>query len=88
MQCPLCSFCAPRGEVHAHLVDAHPSAVEMFRISDSRRRYRITCPLCGAQHEARIKPRSRDQEFLDTFAREIRMVAFDMLLNHQEAEHS
>jgi hypothetical protein len=87
VRCPLCPFEAPRGEVHAHLVDSHPDAVETWTIGSGRRRYRIACPICGAEHEARIKPRSKDPEFLETFAREIRMVAFDILLNHQEAEH-
>lgn len=50
-------------------------------------RYRIACPRCGAAHEARVKPRGQDPAFLDTFAKEIRMVAFDMLINHIHAEH-
>lgn len=49
--------------------------------------YRVSCPLCGDAHESRVKPRSSDREFLKTFSREIRMVAFDMLLNHLEASH-
>jgi hypothetical protein len=49
--------------------------------------YRVGCPLCEQAHEARVKPRSHDPEFLTTWSREIRMVAFDMLLNHLEAEH-
>jgi hypothetical protein len=87
MRCPLCDFEAGRGEVHAHLVGAHPDAVETWRIGASRMRYRVSCPVCGAEHEARVKPRSHDPDFLETFSREIRMVAFDMLLNHLEAEH-
>lgn len=87
MRCPLCEYDGPRVDVHAHLVEAHPDAVETWRVGASRMRYRVTCPICGAAHEARVKPRSQDPEFLETFAREIRMVAFDMLLNHQEAEH-
>ncbi|HET9719645.1 MAG TPA: hypothetical protein VFP55_06175 [Solirubrobacteraceae bacterium] len=60
----------------------------MWTEADSgRMRYRITCPICQEAHEARVKPRSHDREFLDHFAREIRLVAFDMLLNHCEAEH-
>jgi hypothetical protein len=59
----------------------------MWTIASGRRRYRVTCPVCGECHEARIKPRSKDPAFLETFAREIRMVAFDMLINHLEVEH-
>ena len=77
----------PRGEVHAHLVDAHGEAVETWSAGSGRRRYRISCPVCGAAHEARVKPRSADPDFLATFAREIRMVAFDMLINHVSVEH-
>jgi hypothetical protein len=49
--------------------------------------YRVACPLCEDAHEARVKPRSHDPAFLKTFSHEIRLVAFDMLLNHLEAEH-
>lgn len=86
--CPLCEFEQTRTEVHAHLVREHAEAVQTWTDGKTgRRRYRIVCPHCGAVHEAQIKPRGRDPEFLDAFANEIRMVAFDMLLNHLEAEH-
>jgi transcription elongation factor Elf1 len=87
VRCPLCQYEAPRGDVHAHLVDAHTDAVEMWTAGSSRMRYRVSCPICGSSHEARVKPRSKDPDFLETFAREIRMVAFDMLINHVEVEH-
>jgi len=87
-RCPLCQLQGPRGELHAHMADAHPQAVSTWSEPDSgRMRYRIRCPLCGAEHEARVKPRSHDPGFLEGFAREIRLVAFDMLLCHLEAEH-
>ena len=88
IRCPLCDYENARANVHVHLVDDHADAVQTWTDAESgKRRYRIACPLCGAAHEAQVKPRSQDPEFLDTFAREIRMVAFDMLLNHVEAEH-
>ncbi len=88
MRCPLCAYDAVRGEVHRHLADDHPEAVEMWTEAVSgKMRYRVQCPLCEEAHEARVKPRSHDPEFLTTFSREIRLVAFDMLLNHLEAEH-
>jgi hypothetical protein len=78
----------PRRELHAHLTATHPDAVTMWAAAaDGRMRYRVACPLCEQAHEARVKPRSHDQEFLERFAHEIRLVAFDMLLNHLEAEH-
>lgn len=88
MRCPLCEYDAARGEVHKHLADDHPEAVEMWtEAASAKMRYRVQCPLCEDAHEARVKPRSHDPEFLTTFAHEIRLVAFDMLLNHLEAEH-
>jgi len=86
--CPFCSHVGGRSEVHAHLVDEHPDQVQTWAQAESgRMRYRIVCPRCGAEHEARVKPRSLDPHFLEGFAREIRLVAFDMLLCHLEAEH-
>lgn len=88
MRCPLCEFAATRGDVHAHLTAEHPEAIETWTVSGgSKMRYRVTCPLCDAAHEAAVKPRSHDPGFLSEFAREIRLVAFDMLLNHMESEH-
>lgn len=87
--CPLCEYEGTRTAVHAHLVDVHAAAVLVWTdAATGKRRYRIACPLCEAAHEAQVKPRSQDPGFLKTFSREIRMVAFDMLLNHLEAEHS
>jgi hypothetical protein len=88
MRCPLCAYSGPRGSVHAHLAGEHPGAVEMWtEASSGRMRYRVACPHCGEAHEARVKPRSQDPRFLEEYAREIRLVAFDMLLLHVEAEH-
>jgi hypothetical protein len=84
----LCERAGSRGEVHAHMADEHPEAVRTWSEPESgRMRYLIACPRCGAEHEARVKPRSHDPSFLAGFAREIRLVAFDMLLCHLEAEH-
>lgn len=88
MRCPLCDFEALRGEVHGHLAEAHPEAVEMWTDAASgKMHYRVQCPLCEEAHEARVKPRSNDRGFLKRFGYEVRLVAFDMLLNHLEAEH-
>ena len=88
MLCPLCGYEAKRGQVHAHLVDDHHEAVDTWIDSSTgKMRYRVVCPVCNAAHEASVKPRSHDDAFLNRFAREIRLVAFDMLLNHVEAEH-
>lgn len=88
MICPLCDVEAGRGEVHAHLAAAHADAVETWVDAKTQKmRYRVECPQCGAAHEHSVKPRFRDPAFLEEFAAEIRLVAFDMLLNHVEAEH-
>jgi predicted nucleic acid-binding protein len=88
MRCPLCAREGPRDLVHKHLADDHTAAVETWtEAASGRMRYRVQCPVCGDAYEARVKPRSHDPQFLETFAYEIRLVAFDMLLNHLEAEH-
>jgi hypothetical protein len=87
-ECPYCELGGSRGQVHAHMADAHPEEVSTWtEAGDGRMRYRVVCPRCGAEHEARVKPRSQDPDFLEGFAREIRLVACDMLLCHMEAEH-
>lgn len=86
--CPFCSERGVRTDVHRHMVDAHPEQIETWTdATTGRMRYRIVCPHCGADYEHRVKPRSKDPAFLTTFATEVRMVGFDMLLNHMTAEH-
>lgn len=87
MRCPLCDLQAPRSEVHAHLVAEHPEGVRTWEDGDGRMRYEVACPICDATHVHRVKPRSTDPGFLAEFAAEIRLVAYDMLLNHVQAEH-
>lgn len=87
-RCPYCSAGGTRTEVHRHMVDVHPERVETWTDEKTgRMRYRVVCPRCGDDYEHRVKPRSRDPSFLTTFATEVRMVGFDMLLNHMTAEH-
>ena len=88
MRCPLCDREGTRGQIHLHMGEAHAEAVEVWMDgATGHMRYRVVCPHCAADYEHRIKPRSRDPQFLERFAAEIRLVAFDMLLNHLEAEH-
>lgn len=86
MDCPFCEFEAPPRELHAHLAEVHDDQVTVEERETSRV-YGITCPICGATHEQPIKPRLRDAGFLKEFGHEIRLVAFDMLINHLIAEH-
>ena len=86
MNCPWCSFeSSPRG-LHAHLAEVHPDRV-VLRQEQGRTLYAVACPVCGDEYERAIKPRSLDPAFLEEHEREIRLVGFDMLVNHLIAEH-
>ncbi|MEW6476006.1 MAG: hypothetical protein AB1679_27430 [Actinomycetota bacterium] len=86
MNCPFCSFEGPPRGLHAHLGEQHPEAVR-FEEKGGRSFYALTCPICGAGYEREIKPRGRDPGFVDEFSAQIRLVAFDMLVNHLLGEH-
>ncbi len=87
-RCPLCEREASREEIHRHLVADHPEGVRTWlEEGTGRMRYEVCCPFCDASHVHRVKPRGTDPAFLEEFAREIRLVAYDMLLCHIEAEH-
>lgn len=87
-QCPFCERCDTRAAVHLHMVEDHADRFEAWRDAESgRMHYRVECPICDDHYEKRVKPRSRDPRFLEEFASEVRMVGFDMLLNHVQAEH-
>ena len=86
MHCPFCSFEGPPRGLHAHLGEQHPEAIR-FEDKSGRSFYAVTCPLCGDGYEREIKPRGRDPGFVDEFSAQIRLVAFDMLVNHLMGEH-
>lgn len=86
MDCPFCDLDAPPRALHAHLLDRHGDRVTVEN-GETRRTYRVECPACGAEYTQPIKPRLRDAGFVQEFDREIRLVAFDMLVNHLMAEH-
>ncbi|HZI38501.1 MAG TPA: hypothetical protein VFF24_09365 [Acidimicrobiia bacterium] len=86
MQCPFCSFEGPPRMLHAHLGDQHPEAIR-FEDRGERWFYALDCPLCGDGYEREIKPRGRDPGFVEEFSAQIRLVAFDMLVNHLLGEH-
>lgn len=89
MKCPYCDLAEQRRKVHVHLVENHSNRLETGRETDRERMfYRIGCPQCDVKIERTIKPRSKDPGFLEEFEREIRLVAFDMLLNHIELAHA
>ncbi len=86
MTCPYCDFAAARHQLHAHLTDEH---ADRCRTSESwgKRHYELECPDCAFVIRRQIKPRLQDPTFLEEYAREIRLVAFDMFLYHWESEH-
>ncbi len=87
MICPYCDLDASPRALHAHFADAHPEKIEVTQTA-TERSYDVVCPICGDGYSQPIKPRLFDPAFLEEFDREIRLVAFDMLLNHLLAEHT
>lgn len=87
MTCPYCGYGGRRPELHAHLTDIHAGMVETVVSPTNRRYYQLACPLCGDSWKQEIKPRLRDPGFLEEYAREIRIVAFDQFLYHLQAAH-
>lgn len=89
MNCPYCDFKDLRGAVHRHLAEKHGEQVTI-RLDESKgkRFYGIACPVCQAPYEHQVKPRNVDPGFLQEFDREIKLVAFDMLLYHMQGEHA
>jgi hypothetical protein len=86
MHCPFCSFDGSPRLLHAHLGEQHPEAIR-FEEKAGRSFYALTCPVCGDGYEREIKPRGRDPGFVDEYSAQIRLVAFDMLVNHLLGEH-
>jgi hypothetical protein len=76
-----------RQEVHAHLVDRHPDAVATRSTGGGQFFFAVRCPRCEFAVEREVNPRGRDPNFLETYRREIALVALDLLLHHQIAEH-
>lgn len=88
MTCPWCPMHGSRGQIHRHLVDVHAEAVETRRgDAEGRMHYAVRCPRCGGEIRHEVKPRWGDPAFLAHFEREIRLVAFDLLLYHLADAH-
>lgn len=87
MICPFCEFAGPRPDLHAHLTNVHQDKVDTVTTLSDRRYYELACPLCDQSWRQEIKPRLRDPGFLDEYAREIRIVAFDQFLYHVQVDH-
>ncbi len=88
MRCPWCPAEGSRRSVHGHLAESHGDMVKtLIDGAEGRMRYLVACPRCGGAISHPVKPRWSDPAFLAEFEREIRLVAFDLLLYHLEDAH-
>jgi hypothetical protein len=69
------------------LVDGHVDAVATRSTEAGQFFFAIRCPRCDFTFEREVNPRGRDPHFLDTYRREVALVALDLLLHHFVAEH-
>jgi len=85
MNCPHCKFSGPRMDLHAHLVNAHGEAIKIYVDKQlGKLVYEMTCPLCS---DSVKQPLKKSAAVLGEYHREIRMVAFDLLLYHLQEKH-
>jgi predicted RNA-binding Zn-ribbon protein involved in translation (DUF1610 family) len=80
--CPYCDESGSRMAVHHHLLESHD---EVFEQRDGALTY--ACPECG--DESVVEPGTAPEESdpVERFGRELKMLAFDALLDHLEQEH-
>jgi len=72
-------------EIHAHLVDSHPEKVQIYQDAElGRMVYELNCPMCDEGVKAAMPKRAA---VLAEYQREIRLVAFDLLLYHLQEIH-
>ncbi|HYM62940.1 MAG TPA: hypothetical protein VEZ11_18785 [Thermoanaerobaculia bacterium] len=89
MRCPYCTFDGPRRALHAHAADVHAAEVKTTQDPQSGKLfYELQCPFCPQSIRKQIKPRGKDPSFVEEYSREIRLVAFDVLLYHLEDAHN
>jgi len=88
MKCPYCDHADTRMNIHAHLASGHSDQVELRSTEESvDLAFVLDCPFCEEGLEKAVNPRGKDPEFLERFEQEIRLVAFDLLLYHCQADH-
>jgi len=87
LNCPFCAYEGSPRELNAHMGEQHADAVRFEEKGGGRSFYALTCPICGDGYEREIKPRGRDPGFIAEFQGQIRLVAFDTLVNHLLGEH-
>jgi hypothetical protein len=86
LNCPFCDFVGARPELHSHLTDEHADRCVTTE-EWGNRYYQLDCPRCDHSIRKQVKPRLNDPTFLEEYAREISIVAFDMFLYHLEIDH-
>ncbi len=85
MNCPYCNFSGHRMDIHAHVVDTHPEEVQIYQDDElGKMVYELNCPMCDEGVKA---PMPKRAAILEEYKREIRMVAFDLLLYHIQEIH-
>lgn len=87
MRCPYCDFQSTRRELHAHLTDTHGDTLQWKEDAAGYTYCVVTCPLCRARYEQIVRKSLKDPGFVEAYARQIRLVVFDILLYHLQAEH-
>ncbi|MCI0550374.1 MAG: hypothetical protein L0287_05425 [Anaerolineae bacterium] len=86
MNCQYCSFNGHRMDVHNHLINVHPEQVRIYIDEASGKMvYELSCPVCN---EVGKKVLRKPPGVLAEYEREIRMVAFDLLLFHLQDLHT
>lgn len=85
MICPHCNLSGHRMDLHAHLVQAHGEEIKIYvEEASGKLVYEMACPLCN---DSVKQPLKKPAAALEEYQREIRMVAFDLLLYHVQAKH-
>ncbi len=87
MRCAFCETTGTRSALHAHMTDIHADRVVTESDGWGRKFLQLDCPACDESYRREVKPRLKDPTFLDEYAREIRIVAFDMFLYHWQGVH-
>lgn len=89
MACPFCQEpCQGWRALHRHLADAHADQVVRREDLQSGLSFHVSCPRCGWRFEQPLRGRRRDAAFLEEFAAEITLVAFDQLMVHWIEDHA
>jgi hypothetical protein len=87
-----CPFCGTREtdwrKLHRHLADMHAGAVVRRDDLQSGLSFDVACPRCGWVFAQPLRGRRRDAAFLDEYAQEITLVAFDQLMVHWIEDHA